>query len=703
MPTTRCILALTLLLMAGGCGKKSAPETANDPWADFPFIRLLPAGTEAFVFLRDPAETWRAMDWGPLLSDPGLQKWWQGTAPGRFADAIAASPKAATLREALTEAAENEMFIACAPGTGTQLAAWQQVKRLFEAARLRNLFTPLPGETAPPEDLPLDGMPEDLSSAAFTEVIVPLPPSMQETLEKFVREAAVPPLILGAKIPPDAALPRLLEEWVGSLPPKIPRDRVESGPDGTFVRVRFPITLVVPTDVALLARDMLAAAIGDPYAATYIVRDLLSKVTTLGFGNMHGYFVMTVGFESGMPSLDTTRDSPMVALPVVEKLAPLVSGATEGIFYADSLLVGLAAAPPPVAEYLDAAMESALEFAPAESIGPLRDRAEALRKQSAELFRPRTAAVSGLVQRESGAWRAEIFGGSLAPRLAAENAPPLFSPGGDIDFVWTENWGQGYARKLTDFAAGLAAFAAGWTGALGPVFLDDRRRPAAEAFLRLVGGPLEQLGPQAGTLLDRALGSQVGLAMSFDGTMPGPPLLPAAAEKALLPRLSLAATLLDRGALVDGWQEWIAGDEGLNWPPPVTEAGNDGMATYGYPLPLGGPDVGIAVTLTDRRWLIGNSRAFNAKLAATPVTADDTAALQTIVATTAPLSVFASAWSQALAADPGLAAYTGGLIPRDPQTLSALAGLLSSPRQFRYTAKWEDELLHRVIALEPAP
>jgi hypothetical protein len=546
-------MVLTLVLMAGGCGKKSAPETADDPWADFSFVRYLPAGTEAFVSLRHPAETWRAMDWGPLLSDPGLQTWWRGTAPGRFAGALAASPKAAPVLEALAEAAESEMFVACGPGTGAQLAALQQIKRLFEAARVRNLFTPLPADAAPPEDLPPDEMPEDLSSAAFTEIIVPLPPAMQETLEKFVREAAVPPLVLGAKIPPDAALPRLLAEWVESLPQKIPRDRVDAGQHGQFVRVRFPVTLVVPTDVALLARDMLAASIGDPYAATHIVRDLLSKVTTLGFGQMHGYFVIALGFESGIPALVSPQDNPLAGAPVMEKIAPLVSARTEGIFFADSLVVGLAAAPPPVSEYLDAATESALEFAPAGSIGPLRERAKALRRQAAELFRPRTSAVSGLVQRESAAWRAEMFGGSLAPRLAKENAPPLFAPDTGIDFAWTENWEQGYARQLTDFAAELAAFAADWTEALGPVFLDDRRRPVAEALLRTVGGPLKQLGPQAGTLLDRALGSQVGLAVAFDGIMPGPPLLPAAAEQAVLPRLSLAAALRDRNTWAGGW------------------------------------------------------------------------------------------------------------------------------------------------------
>lgn len=701
MPTNRCILALTALLVAVGCGKKSAPVTGDDPWAGFSFVRHLPAETEAFVFLRHPAETWRAMNWSPLLSDPGLQTWWQETTPGRFANAVATSPQGAPLLQALAELAEYEVFLACGPGTGAQLTSWQKIKRLFEAARLRNLFTPLPADAAPPEELPLEESPEDFSSAAFTEIITPLPPAMQETLEKFVREAAVPPLILGAKIPPDAALPRLLGEWVESLPAKIPRDRVDAGPHGQFVRVRFPLTMVVPTNVAVLARDKLAASIGDPYAATYIVRDLLSKVTTLGFGSMHGYFVMSVGFESGVPA--TEQESPMVGAPVMRELAPSITGETEAIFYADPLVVSLAAAPPPVSEYLDAATEAALEFAPAETIGPLRTRAEALRKQAAELFRPRTSAVSGQVQRSSDSWRAEMFGGSLAPRLARENASPLFRPNEEIDFAWMENWEQGYARKLTDFAADLSAFAAEWTKALGPVFLDDRRRPATEVFLRLVGEPLEQLGPKAGTLLDRALGSKVGMAMSFDGTMPGPPMLPAAAEKAILPRLALAADLQDRKTLGEEWKKWTESGKGGTWPLPAAAAGNNGTATYEYPLPLGGPDAAIAVTLTDRRWLIGNSRAFNTMVATLPAPSEDASALQIINATTAPLSTFAAAWSQALEAEPGLAAYTGGLIPPDPQTLSALAGILSRPRQFRYVAKWEDDLLHRIMTLEPAP
>ena len=219
----------------------------------------------------------------PLLNDPGLRESWRGTAPGRLFNAWLEAPRTPEILAALAPVTNDEIFLALGAGTGSQLTALQQVKRLFEVARLRNLFTPRPAEDAPSEEnIPLESLPEDLAGAAFTEVITPLAPAMQEALEKFVRDAAVPPLLIGAKLPPDSVLPRQVEEWVSTLPEKIPRDRVEAAEHGQFTRVRLPLTLLVPTNVAVRARDILAANIGDPYAATYIVRDLLAKITTPG-------------------------------------------------------------------------------------------------------------------------------------------------------------------------------------------------------------------------------------------------------------------------------------------------------------------------------------------------------------------------------------------------------------------------------------
>lgn len=712
---SRSLIALIFLLPAlvfvAGCGKKggdAAPDAAaaEDPWSGFPLVRHAPAGTEAFFAARSPAAIWGELSpaLAPLFSDPGLRGWWQGTAPGRLFAAFLEAPRTPALLEALGSATGSEMFIACGPGTGSQLTTLQQVKRLFEAARLRNLFTPLPAEDAPAEEeMPLGELPDDLASAAFTEVIVPLPPAMQETLEKFVREGAIPPLVIGAKLPSDSPLPALLEEWVATLPEKIPRDRVDAGPHGEFTRVRLPVTMFVPSNVAVCARDILATNIGDVYAATYLMRDLLSKVATLGFGRMHGYFVVSIGSDSGLPDLSAADGDSLASTPVVQRLEPLLGPETEAVFYADRLVVSLAAAPPPVAEYLDAAVESALEFAPAETIDPLREQAEPLRQKAEELFRPRASAVAGIVQKASGKWRAELFGGSFAPRLASGNATPLIAPGADVDVLWTENWEDGYAQRVVDFSAGLAAFTADWTKALGPVFLEAKRQAAVDAALLLAGGPIRQLKEKTGTLVQNALGPQVAMAISFDGTMPPPPLLPASAAEAILPRVALGAALRDREALVQGWEKLTATEAGSSWPPPVSSTEPDGAVTYEYPLPLGGPDLGAAVTIEGDRWLLGNSRAFNMKVASLPAPVTDTTSVQTIEFSTAPLATLTSTWARAIESDASLSDLSGGLLPRDPQSLAALAEVLKVPRRFRYEARWEEDTLHRVLELSAAP
>lgn len=701
-------LALGLLLFPAGCGKKGPPILAekDDPWAVCAFARHIPASSEGFFWCRHPAESWRDLAGraAPLLEPPGLPRSWQGTSPGRIFQAWLEAPRTPEILTALGPVDQGEIFLALGAGSGSQLAALQQVKRLFAVARLRNLFTPLPAEEAPPEEIiPLEALPEDLAAAAFTEVITPLAPAMQEALEKFVREAVVPPLLLGAKLPPDSPLPGLLETWAASLPEKIPRDRVEAGEHGEFTRLRLPLTLLVPTNVAVRTRDILAANLGDPYAATYLVRDLLAKVTTLGFGQMHGYFVISIGTDSGRPTLAAGPADALPSTPVMQRLEPLLTAGADTVFYADPLVVSLAAAPPPVTEYLEAALEAALEFAPAETIDPLRAQAAPLRMQAADLFRPRVSAVGGLARYEANTWRAEIFGGSLAPRLALANAAPLLRPETGVDLFWTENWEAGYVRRLTDFSAGLATFAAAWTKALGPVFLDEQGQATVKAFLHLAAGPLEQLKSQAGPLLEAALGTQVALAVAFAGSMPPPPLLPPAAAQASLPRVALAAALRDRAALSRGWEAVTQAGETARWPAPVAWPELGGAVTYAYPLPLGGPDLGLAVTIDGNRWLLGNSRAFNLQVAASPPAAAGRDAVQAGEFQTAPLATFAAAWATALDEDPSLAGMTAGLIPTDPQILSAAAEVLKTPRRFRYEARWEQEMLHRVLELAPVP
>ena len=657
------------------------------------------------MWLRAPAATWRtvAPAWAPLWNDEGVRSWWRGTTAGRLSGAFLEAPRTPALFEALAVTMDHDLFLVFGQGTGSQLAAWQQVARLFSAARLRNLFTPVLPEEAPPEEaMPLEELPEDLGSAAFTEVMVPLPPAMQEVLEKFVREAAIPPVLVGMKIPGDSPLPRALDEWVASLPEKLPRDRAPAGPHGEFTRVRLPLTMLVPSNVAVRARDILATKIGDVYAATYIVRDLLSKVTTLGFGRMHGHFVISIGTESGVPVLADSSETSLVGVSPVTRLEPLLGEGLSALFYANPLVASLAAAPPPVAEYLDAAVEAALEFAPAQAIDPLREAAEPLRAQAAELFRPRFSAFSGVMRETPTGWQAELFGGPAAPRLALGNAAPLFAPAPEVDLLWTENWEEGYASRLADFAGGLAAFSADWVAALGPVFLEEKRRALVDSVLRVVGGPMEQLQRGAGKLIEGALGPQFALAVSFDGTMPPPPLLPAAAEQAILPRVAVASALRNRETLALGWDELTSAGATAKWPPAAQTQDPSGTVSYEYALPLGGPDLGATATIAGNRWILATSRPFGLAVAALPA-ADGNNLVQSIILNTPPLATFAAAWSAALTADPSLASYTAGLIPEDPSTLAAAAEVLKNPRRFRYEAKWEQDILHREIELSASP
>ena len=148
-------LALGALLFFAGCGKKTTPPgwaEQDDPWAACGFARHIPASSEGFFWCRHPAGTWRdiAVTLSPLLTDPGLRESWQGTPPGRLFNAWLEAPRTPEILTALGPVAHEEIFLALGTGSASQLAAMQQVKRLFEVARLRNLFTPRPAEDAPP-------------------------------------------------------------------------------------------------------------------------------------------------------------------------------------------------------------------------------------------------------------------------------------------------------------------------------------------------------------------------------------------------------------------------------------------------------------------------------------------------------------------------------------------------------------------------
>ena len=700
------LLLLGILLTVPGCGPR---KPVASEWKDAGFINHVPADAEGFLSLHRPAQRWGEISqaWGGLLSDAALRESWLKTPWGQIAVAALASPQQVALGETLTGAGQEEVFIVLGRGTASQLAAVQQVKRLFEAARLRNLFTPPPAEDIPPEPAAdQDPAADDLEAAAFTEVTVPLPPVMEAALQKFVADSSVPPILVGAKIPEGGGgLPAFFESWAEGLPEKFPREKFAFGPEGGFTRVRIPVSGLVPREAALRARNILAAQIGDPYTATRIVRALLAKTAFISFGRARGYFLVSIASDEAPPALAENFEASLAASPAMTSVAPLLGPEGAALFYADALIVGLAASPPPVNEYLDAAIESAQDFAPEDRIGPLRAAADPIRKQAAELFKPRVVAASGIIQHGQTAWRAEVFGGSLAPRLAADNARPLLEAPQDLALLWTEHWQEGYAGRLMQFAGAFSAFSADWMASLGPVFLNPEHLPWTGRLLGALQQPAARLAGIDPGSWDRAFDRNMALAVGLDGVMPGSPLLPAAARKALLPRVAIAAGLRDRGTLEKNWQSIAtasSGSAGRPWPEPLSIASPGGGICYEYPLPLGGPDLGLSVTLENKRWVLGTSALFTQALAAAPP-AQGGGCIQAVRIETAALATFASAWADALEADPGLAPITWGLIPANPATLRAAAAILHEPRRFHYEARWEGKILRRVLELAPAP
>lgn len=709
MCARRLILPLlaALTLAVGGCGH--GPR-AGETWDDAGFVRHVAADTEAYVSVRQPAARWAdlATAGQPLWSDPALRKSWWRSPAGKIAEPFFAAQPAEAWFEALAEAAEEEIFLAFGPGTAAQLASLQQIKRLFEAARVRNLFTPMPdsGLVPPGTGELADDWPEDLKDAAFTEVMVPLPPAMQEALENFVRHANIPPVLAGVKLSAeDQRLPSMLSAWVAQLPAKIPREEFAAGELGQFTRVRLPVMTVVPREAAVRARDFLAANIGDPLAATYIIRDLMGKTTTLCFGRAHGYFLVTVGLDDPRTALAESFEDSLPASGALDRLARLLEKEASAHFYANALLVSLAAAPPPVAEYLDAALESALEFAPAGKIRALREAATPLCRQAEELFHPRIAPLSGALRRQDDQWQGEIVGGSFAPRLAMENAAPLLATDGALALLWTEHWEAGYARRFAQFAAGVGGFADQWLEALGPVFLEDAARDRAGRLLGLLAGGAAPFRGDDADLLEKTFDREVALAIGLDGIMPRSPFAPAAASRAILPRLAVAAGLRDReslGTLRGVLAAPAKGNALPLLPPPVETTSAAGALTYTYPVPLAGPDLGPAVTLHQQRWVLGTSPSFTDLVAALPASPRGRSSVQSIQIDPATIADFAEAWAAALEGDSSIDWLIKGFMPSDPATLRAAAQLLRRCGPVSYEARWEKDNMYRLIRLQTA-
>lgn len=699
-PCRLLVLGLVLGLSLSAC--RRAPEHVGS-WDDVPAAQLAPADSEGFLLIREAGSLRGSLApaWRNLSADPAVLAAWKTTPWSRILEALV--PEADQTAQFLADFTAGDTFVILGPGTATQLATVQQVKRLFEAARLRNLFTPLPPSGVPAEmPEPLDDPSVNLESAAFTEVMVPLPPAMEAALEHFVQTAQVPPVIFGGQLPAGSNVPARLAAWAEGLPPHVTRDTFdfEGSP---FVRVNLLVANLVPREAAVRARDLLAANIGDPYNATLIVRGLLAKPTTISFGQARGFFLVCIGFPEGIPILAASADASLAAAPAMQPLVAHLGPGAVAVFHADALIAGLAASPPPVGEYLDAALESALEFAPSHRIRPLREAASFLRARAADLFKPRVSAASGVIRRDNARWSAEIFGGSLAPRLSGENARPLLGDAPSFGLVWNEHWEEGYARRLLEFTGKLAAFSADWTDALGPDFPEAGRSTGSPSGA--LQGPAAGLAAVDPVLWDLALGRQVALAVDLSGVAPPPPLLPEAAGRTSVPRLAIAAGAGDRRALQDIWGQLTAASDGnplSTWPPPSTRTLPGGAVLHEYPLPLGRADLGAAVALDDSRWVLSTSPGFAETVAGAHGGGKDRS-IQTVTIETAPFARFASTWAEALEAEPSLAGWIPGFLPSTPAALRAAALLLQTPRRFHYEARWDNGAVRRSLVLEPSP
>lgn len=681
-------LLVAASVIVAGCGRQS-PTAHRDQTG---FILNVPQDAEAFLALYQPAKSWREISaaWSPVLKDATFKESLAHTPVWRLLEPALSTPNAAEWGAALQEACGEEVFVMLGQGTAAQLASLQQVKRLFEAARLRNLFTPAgPVEMQIPDAVAEQTDPNDLPQAAFTEVVSPLPPAMEEALQRFVREFTIPPVLIGAKLQPEAALPALLEKWAAGLPEKIQRDKVTVAPHGEFTRVRVPLALVIPRESALRARDILAATIGDPYTATYIVRDLLAKTTILCFGRIGPYFVISSGAPDSLPGLAAEPAKSLAERPLMSRLAPDAGSRLAALFYADPILVSLAATPPPVGEYLDAALESALEFAPADRIRPLREAAAPLRLQAEELFRPRISAAAGAVSATAAGWHAEMFGGSFAPRLAMENAAPLLPADPGLTLVWNERWENEYASKLLDFAVNTAKFAGDWFDALGPVFLDANDLVRARAILAILKSAGGNRLDQAARLLCSGLGRDTALAMSFGDTP--------------LPKAALAANVENPQHLSSAWTALESGLSSPHPPAPAAEQLPEGGALYSFPLPLADPTFSPSLSVSKSLWVLGTSAPFVRSLATMPRETKSAASVQSVSIRTAPMAEFAAKRAESGQGDDSLSSVFGALLPRDPKTLAAAAEVLKTPRLFEYSATWDKDVLHRVAELSPAP
>lgn len=640
------LLAVGLLLPAA-CRRNMPEAPKDDAWTHAGFVSQVPADAEAFLLLHKPREIFTELSQllTPATNDPALRKLWQKSPWWQIAAEFHQAPAAAPLWPALQEAVQHEFFVVLGTGAAAQLSDTQQIARFFAAARLRNLFTPGAEMMTDLDPVPLEPT-EDWSEAAFTEVMTPLPPAMEEALEKFVRNAAVPPLMLGAKIPDDSLLPTTVRTWMASLPPQIPRDVVAFPPHGDFTRVRIPLSLLVPSSAAVKTRDILAAQIGDPYRASHIVRQLLSSTTVIASGRIGEYFVVTAGTDDGRPLLAANPARSLAAVPIVQNLQPWQGANTAALVYAAEPLVRQASRPPPLHEYLDAAMESAYEFAPSDRIKPLQTDAAELRRQIYHLFTPHVAPLAAALLREDRTWTWQSFGGSLSSRFARKNATPVFSTAAPVPVVWNENWQPEYAGQFLNFIGGVTNFISTWVEALRGVF------PEQSAISAL---PQLPVTPETAIWINEAISPQFGLVANTNGAD-------------ALPSFAIAAAVRDSDAWSSGAPAWLSG----------TMLVND-RALFALPPTY-------------------------APTAATFASSEGSfAGVQFVRMETAPLADSLSAWSAFLRTDSNHLTTVSDHWLVDPEAIDSLATLLRTPRRITAATFWEEEILRRTFTLEPTP
>lgn len=674
-----------------GCDQK---PPATPSWDNAGFVTHVPRDTEGFLSLQKPMKHWRHLQpmWNTFLSDPALQASWRKSPWGQIAGTITSSETLAPLGRAILEADSDEYIFILQRGAATPLAAALQMQRLFKSARLQNLFTPSPAENISSE-LPTKSHADSLEAAAFTDISVPLTPAMEEALKKIVKDISVPPFLVGIKLhAKDESLPKAFKTWAEALSDKFLREKFVLAPHGEFTRVRTQIAYLLPKGAAQRGRDALAATIGDPYTATDLLRTFISKPIVISFGEAFGYFFVMIGPDNASPVFAENFETSLAALPAMAPLASQSPSKIAALFYADALLVGLSVPPPPLQKYLDAALVTALEFAPAEHVESLSTSATTLQRQTDALFHPLVAAVSGTITREESGWNADVFGGPLPPRLAQENGRPLLEMNPDWALLWTEYWQDDYSGNLLQFAGNLSAFAAQWTTDLGPLILDPKKSAWIEKLLHVLQESSAHLAQIEPTSWDTAFDRRRALALAFDKATP-------TAGKSLWPRVALMAGIQDRKVLGENGAALASS----LWHPTHTNSLPSGGISYEFSWPSEKPNEGLTVTLENQRWILGFPSSFTQTLGEAPTPLRGTDSLQRIYLTTVPWAALATTWADAIEADPSLAIYLPDFLPHNPQTLRTTAILLQEPYQLRYEARWEGKLLHRTIQLSPHP